>query len=77
MTPNSSSTTLTHILVLKFLENNNYTSTLESFRQEAKEIIENADEQDNEQIKEPLVAIVQEYLFNQLRSSVENMSLER
>ncbi|RIA93265.1 WD40-repeat-containing domain protein [Glomus cerebriforme] len=67
---------LTHILVLKFLEYNNYTSTLESFRQEAKEIIEN-EEQNNEQTKQPLTAIIQEYLFNQLQSNVENMSLER
>lgn len=75
MPPNSNSQALTHILVLKFLENNNYTSTLEAFCQEAKEIIE--EQQDNEQINEPLTAIIQDYLFNQLRSNVENISLER
>jgi hypothetical protein len=75
MPSNSNSLTLTHILVLKFLENNNYTSTLEAFRQEAKEIIEE-EEQNNEQI-EPLTAIIQEYLLSQLQSNVENLSLER
>ncbi|CAB4375114.1 unnamed protein product [Rhizophagus irregularis] len=75
MFPNSNPQALTHILVLKFLENHNYTSALEAFRQEAKEIIE--EEQDNEQINEPLTTIIQDYLFNQLRSNVENISLER
>lgn len=75
MSPNSNPQALTHILVLKFLENHNYTSALEAFRQEAKEIID--EEQDNEQINEPLTTIIQDYLFNQLRSNVENISLER
>ena len=78
MKPNSSFTALTHAFVLKFLENNNYTSTLESFRKEAKEVIGNEElfEQDNEQIKKQ-ESIVQEHLFNQLQSKVENMSLEK
>ncbi|CAG8691327.1 13922_t:CDS:2 [Funneliformis caledonium] len=80
MTSNSTcSTALTHALVLKFLENNNYVKTLESFRQDAQEIIENEElfEQDNEYTKKPLMAIIQEYLMNQLQSNMENMSLER
>ncbi len=80
MTPKISSKALTHALVLKFLESNNYATTLESFRQEAQEVIENEEqlfEQDNEQTKKPLTAIIQEYLFNQLQSNIENMSLER
>ncbi|GBC01962.1 hypothetical protein RclHR1_00440028 [Rhizophagus clarus] len=75
MPSNPNFLTLTHFLILKFLENNNYTSTLEAFHQKAKEIIE--EEQNNEQINEPLTAIIQEYLFNQLQSNVENISLER
>ncbi|CAI2168793.1 751_t:CDS:2 [Funneliformis geosporum] len=73
------STTLTHALVLKFLESNNYVNTLESFRKDAQEIIENEElfDQDNEHTKKPLTAIIQEYLINQLQSNIENMSLER
>jgi hypothetical protein len=71
MVPNSNFTTLTHVFVLKFLENNNYTSTLEFFRKEAKEIIEN-EEMDNKQITNP-VSVIQERLLNQL----QKISLEK
>ncbi|CAG8456520.1 3510_t:CDS:2, partial [Racocetra fulgida] len=61
---------LTHALILQFLESNKYKNTLAEFRKEANEIIENNPKLFDEL---PLTAIVQNYIMEEMRNDFKNM----
>ncbi|CAG8556124.1 16676_t:CDS:1, partial [Gigaspora rosea] len=56
---------LTHALILQFLESNKYKNTLAEFRKEANKIIENNPKLFDEL---PLIAIVQNYIMEEMRN---------
>ncbi|CAG8741814.1 13237_t:CDS:2, partial [Gigaspora rosea] len=64
---------LTHALILQFLESNKYKNTLAEFRKEANEIIENNPKLFDEL---PLTAIVQNYIMKEMKNDVEKIDLE-
>jgi len=64
---------LTHALILQFLESNKYKNTLAEFRKEANEIIENNLKLFDEL---PLIAIIQNYIMEKMRSDIEKIDLK-
>ncbi|RIB00522.1 WD40-repeat-containing domain protein [Gigaspora rosea] len=64
---------LTHALILQFLESNKYKNTLAEFRKEANEIIENNPKLFDEL---PLTAIVQNYIMEEMKNDIEKIDLE-
>ncbi|CAG8847930.1 43092_t:CDS:2, partial [Gigaspora margarita] len=72
----SSANPLTHALILQFLESNKYMNTLAEFRKESDEIIENNPKLFDELPSKPLIAIVQNFILEEMKNYVEKIDLE-